>query len=73
MNGEQEPKKKTIYTVIEREGHNDIWVKIGAGHVNRDGSITVKLDALPISGSLHIRDADLSAQIDADNKKKEGL
>lgn len=51
--------KKAVYTVIDRidgEGKRSFWVRIGAAFVNRDGSFTVKLDALPVNGSLHIRD-----------------
>jgi len=51
--------KKAVYTVIDRidgEAKRSFWVRIGAAFVNRDGSFTVKLDALPVNGSLHIRD-----------------
>jgi hypothetical protein len=51
--------KKAVYTVIDRidaEGKRSFWVRIGAAFVNRDGSFTVKLDALPVNGSLQIRD-----------------
>lgn len=46
---------KIVYTITER-GTKSFWTKIGTAHVNRDGSLTVKLDALPISGEMHIRD-----------------
>ena len=51
--------KKAVYTVIDRidgEGKRSFWVRVGAAFVNRDGSFTVKLDALPVNGSLQIRD-----------------
>lgn len=32
-----------------------IWVKVGFARANRDGSINVTLDALPIDGKLHLR------------------
>ena len=51
--------KKAVYTVIDRidgEGKRSFWVRIGAAFVNRDGSFTVKLDALPVNGSLQIRE-----------------
>jgi hypothetical protein len=51
--------KKAVYTVIDRidgEGKRSFWVRIGAAFVNRDGSFNVKLDALPVNGSLHIRE-----------------
>ncbi len=51
--------KKAVYTVIDRgegEAHRAFWVRIGAAFVNRDGSFTVRLDALPVNGVLQIRD-----------------
>lgn len=32
------------------------WNRVGIAFVNRDGSLNVKLEALPVSGELHIRD-----------------
>ena len=32
------------------------WNRVGVAFVNRDGSLSVKLEALPVSGELHIRD-----------------
>lgn len=51
--------KKAVYTVIEREGgegKRSFWVRIGAAFTNRDGSFTVKLDALPVNGMLQVRE-----------------
>lgn len=51
--------KKAVYTVIDRvdgEGKRSFWVRIGVAFVNRDGSFTVRLDALPVNGSLQIRE-----------------
>ncbi|MCC7539358.1 MAG: hypothetical protein IT379_24250 [Deltaproteobacteria bacterium] len=47
---------KAVYTVVERAQGKSFWVRIGAAFVNRDGSFTVKLDALPVNGMLQIRD-----------------
>lgn len=47
---------KVVYTVVERS-QKSFWVRIGAAFVNRDGSLTVKLDALPVNGMLQVRDA----------------
>jgi hypothetical protein len=48
-----------VYTIVER-GERGVaksyWSKVGIGFVNRDGSITLKLDALPVNGTLQIRD-----------------
>jgi len=54
-------KKKAVYTIIEKDsvqgnGKRSFWVRIGAAFVNGDGSYSVKLDALPVNGTLHVRD-----------------
>jgi hypothetical protein len=48
-------KMKVAYVITER-GDKTFWNRIGVAFTNRDGSINVKLDALPISGQLQIRD-----------------
>ncbi|MCK9460355.1 MAG: hypothetical protein M0R80_12020 [Proteobacteria bacterium] len=45
-----------IYTVIEKPGASKgIWLEIGVATENRDGSISGKLDCLPVSGSIQVR------------------
>jgi len=51
--------KKIAYAVTEK-GDRSFWTRIGVAFVNRDGSLTVKLDAMPVSGSIQIRDEDPS-------------
>ena len=49
---------QTVYTIVERERDGQkFWLKIGAAFVNRDGSLHVKLDAMPTNGQLHIRES----------------
>ena len=49
--------RKDVFTVIERPGaKKSFWVRIGTAFVNRDDSLTVKLDAFPVNGTLNIRD-----------------
>lgn len=48
---------KEVFTVIER-GQRSHWLRIGTAFVNRDGSLNVKLDALPVNGTLQIREPD---------------
>jgi hypothetical protein len=55
-------RKKDVYTIISREDAKPYWLKIGTAFNNRDGSINVKLNALPINGILHIREADHDAK-----------
>lgn len=43
-----------VYSI--RPGRNGaIWVRAGVAWVNRDGSLNVHLDVLPLDGKLHIR------------------
>jgi hypothetical protein len=50
--------KKNVYSIIEREDRHNIWLKIGVGWVNRDGSLNLRLDALPIGTKIQIRDVE---------------
>lgn len=43
------------YTIRERSGKK-FWIRIGSAFHNRDGSINVKLDALPIDGQIQLRE-----------------
>ncbi len=48
----------SVYAVNEKDGDRTAWwQKIGRGFANRDGSITIYLDALPLgTNKLTIRD-----------------
>ncbi|HWL87793.1 MAG TPA: hypothetical protein VNO21_18445 [Polyangiaceae bacterium] len=46
---------KVAYAVSERQGRS-YWTRVGVGFVNRDGSINVRLEAIPVSGNLQLRD-----------------
>jgi len=48
-------KYKVAYVITERN-EKTYWNRIGVAFTNKDGSLNVKLDALPIGGTLHIRD-----------------
>jgi len=48
-------KMKIVYVISERGGKN-YWNRIGVGFVNGDGSLNVKLEAIPVNGELHVRD-----------------
>jgi hypothetical protein len=53
----EENKVKIAYTVVERsKDGRKFWVRVGAAFVNRDGSLSVRLDAMPVNGELQIRD-----------------
>jgi len=47
---------KTVYTVVEGSKGKSYWIKVGVGFLNKDGSINLKLDAVPVNGTLQVRD-----------------
>ena len=49
-------KCKVVYTVRESGEGKKFWCSIGRAFDNKDGSLNVVLDALPIDGKLHIRE-----------------
>ena len=45
-----------MYSIQESlKGGSSQWVKAGSAYLNRDGSLNVYLDVLPLDGKLHIR------------------
>lgn len=55
---------KDVYT-IQQSGERSFWIKLGVAFVNKDGSLNVKLDGLPVNGSLHIRNRKLTEEVSA--------
>ena len=49
--------KKTVLCPIERDGKT-FWQRLGVAFVNRDESLNVYLDGLPVNGKLQLRDWD---------------
>lgn len=48
-------KMKVAYVISDRNGRK-FWNRIGIAFINTDGSMNVKLEAIPVSGELQIRD-----------------
>ena len=46
---------KDVYMIRQGE-KTAFWTKIGVAFVNKDGSLNVKLNAIPVDGQIHIRD-----------------
>ncbi|MBO6936135.1 MAG: hypothetical protein JJ863_14230 [Deltaproteobacteria bacterium] len=46
---------RPVYGVVERDGRT-YWPRIGIAFDNADGSVTVKLNAIPVGGKLQIQD-----------------
>lgn len=54
------------YNVIDRPGlRSRIWSRIGMAWLNRDGSINVVLDALPLGGRIQLREDDRERRAEA--------
>ncbi len=50
-------RRLAVYAINEREGDRAYWHKIGAAFTNRDGSLTLYLDALPLgTNKLQVRE-----------------
>jgi hypothetical protein len=47
---------KVVWTVVDRGPGKSFWTRVGVGFVNRDGSLTLRLDAVPINGTLQVRE-----------------
>lgn len=43
------------FNIIEGNDGRSRWIKIGTAFVNRDGSINVKLDCIPVNGEIQLR------------------
>jgi hypothetical protein len=46
---------RCVYTVVERGTGRSFRMKLGIGFVNKDGSLTLRLDAFPLGRTLHVR------------------
>ena len=51
------PNWKAVYTIADRGNGRKHWLRIGVAFINRDQSLNVRLDAMPVNGQLHIREA----------------
>jgi hypothetical protein len=48
---------KDVFTIVEKEGWDkSLWIRVGSAFENRDGSLTILLDALPVNGKLQVRE-----------------
>lgn len=58
--GENTPRD--AFQISEGKDGKSHWTKIGKAFVNKDGSINVFLNALPIDGKIQIRERKLKNQ-----------
>ncbi|HBF12167.1 MAG TPA: hypothetical protein DDW49_02050 [Deltaproteobacteria bacterium] len=47
---------KEVFVLPDKDDKNKSWSRIGVAFVNKDDSLNVVLDAVPLTGRLHIRD-----------------
>ncbi len=65
----EQSKFKVCYVITER-GDKTYWNRIGVAFTNKDGSINVKLDALPTGGTLQIRDYEPREEFDSNGANR---
>jgi len=54
-----------VFNVRDRgEGKKSSWTEIGVGFENKDGSLNLMLDAVPISGKIQVRPYEPKAKED---------
>jgi hypothetical protein len=56
MEEQQSKNMKSVYTVVERTPGKSFWVRVGVGFTNRDGSLNLRLDEIPVNGLLQVRE-----------------
>src|SRR5260370_28014181 len=49
-------KRLAVFSIRENKG-GSIWGRAGSAFVNKDGSLNLLLDVLPLDGKLHVREA----------------
>ena len=57
---------RQVFAIAQRNGKS-YWIRIGAAFINQDGSETVLLDALPVTGRMQIRSSSENGRPDAPN------
>jgi hypothetical protein len=59
-NMDMQNRKKEVFTITEKKqsdgNSKSYFVRCGVAFLNGDGSTTIKLDCLPVSGVLQVRD-----------------
>lgn len=53
---------KDVFHIVEKEGQKSTWIKVGVAFVNKDSSLNVYLDSIPLSGKLQVRDRQLKTK-----------
>lgn len=51
-------KRFAVFSIRKSKTGPTVWIRSGSAVQNRDGSINVFLDVLPLDGQLHLRDVE---------------
>ena len=50
-------KRYAVFSIKRGKGGATFWVRAGVAFVNKDDSMNLYLDVLPLDGQLHVREA----------------
>lgn len=60
---------KDVFVISEIKGEEkNRWTRIGVAFVNKDASLNVILDAVPLTGKLHIRERKFRSKKESSNQ-----
>lgn len=49
-------KRYAVFSIRKKDNQPSIWVRAGSAFINKDGSMNLYLDVLPLDGTLHVRE-----------------
>ncbi|MBX7114050.1 MAG: hypothetical protein K1X64_06895 [Myxococcaceae bacterium] len=50
-------KRFNVFSITQKNNANGaVWARAGTAYTNRDGSLNIYLDVLPLEGQLHLRE-----------------
>ena len=55
---EEQSKRKRVLCPVSGKDGKTYWIRMGCAYVNKDSSINLYLDGLPVNGKLQVRDWD---------------
>ena len=56
-------KRLAVFAIKNTDRRGSVWIRCGTAFVNKDESLNVWLDALPLDGKLHCREATAERQL----------
>ncbi|MBX7097971.1 MAG: hypothetical protein K1X89_09675 [Myxococcaceae bacterium] len=49
-------KRYAVFAIRKLDNGSSVWVRAGSAFLNKDDSMNVYLDVLPLDGKLHVRE-----------------